>query len=85
MKARIKRFAVVQPIGHRPYKDRADLHYRDNTELTAQLLTYARSKWPAPQALAVDVHARQIIVNGSPAANFSIHEYRPQPVAGVAL
>ena len=85
MKARIKRFAVVQPIGHRPYKDRADLHFRDNAELTAQLLTYARSKWPAPQALAVDVHARQIIVNGSPAANFSIHEYRPQPVAGVAL
>ena len=85
MKARIKRFAVVQPIGHRPYKDRADLHFRDNAELTAQLLTYARSKWPAPQALAVDVHAQQIIVNGSPAANFSIHEYRPKPVAGVAL
>ena len=84
MKARIKRFAVVQPIGHRPYKDRADLHYRDNTELTAQLLTYARSKWPAPQALAVDVHARQIIVDGTPRANYSIHEYRPQPVAGVA-
>lgn len=85
MKARIKRFAVVQPIGHRPYKDRADLHYRDNTELSAQLLTYARSKWPAPQALAVDVHARQIIVDGTPRANYSIHEYRPQPVAGVAL
>lgn len=85
MKARIKRFAVVQPIGHRPYKDRADLNFRDNAELSAQLLTYARSKWPAPQTLAVDVHAQQIIVNGSPAANFSIHEYRPQPVAGVAL
>lgn len=85
MKARIKRFAVVQPIGHRPYKDRADLHFRDNTELTAQLLTYARSKWPAPQALAVDVHAHQIIVDGTPRANFSIHEYRSQPVAGVAL
>ena len=85
MKARIKRFAVVQPIGHRPYKDRADLNFRDNAELTAQLLTYARSKWPAPQALAVDVHARQIIVDGTPRANYSIHEYRPQPVAGVAL
>lgn len=83
MKARIKRFAVVQPIGHRPFKDRADLHFRDNTELTAQLKTYARSKWPEPQALAVDVHTKQIIVDGTPRANYSIHEYRPIP--GVAL
>ena len=82
MKARIKRFAVVQPIGHRPSKDRADLHYRDNIELQAQLLTYARSKWPAPQALAVDVHAKQIIVDGTPRANYSLHEYRQ--TAGVA-
>lgn len=83
MKARIKRFAVVQPIGHRPYKEHADLHFRDNSELAAQLLTYARSKWPAPQALAVDVHAKQIIVDGTPRANYSIHEYRARPVAGV--
>lgn len=82
MKARIKRFAVVQPIGHRPYKERADLHYRDNAELTSQLLTYARSKWPAPQKLAVDVHAKQIIVDGSPRANYSIHEYRAPALAG---
>ncbi|MBT2594757.1 hypothetical protein [Arthrobacter sp. ISL-72] len=82
MKARIKRFAVVQPIGHRPYKDRADLHYRDNNELSAQLLTYARSKWPAPQALAVDVHAQQIIVDRIPRANYSIHEYRQPALAG---
>ena len=85
MKTRIKRFAVVQPIGHRPYKDHADLHFRDNSELTAQLLTYARSKWPVPQQLAIDVHAKQIIVNGTPRANYSLHEYRPQVVAGVPL
>ena len=82
-KARIKRFAVVQPIGHRPYKDRADLHFRDTTELTAQLTTYARTKWPAPQRIVVDVHAKQIIVDGTPRANYSIHQYRPQ-VAGAA-
>ena len=74
-------FAVVQPIGHRPFKDRADLHFRDNAELQAQLTTYARSKWPAPQALAVDTHAKQIIVNGIPSANYSLHEYR-RHVAG---
>lgn len=85
MKARVKMFAVVQPIGHRPYKDRADLHFRDNNELSAQLLTYARFKWPAPQALAVDVHAKQIIVDGTPRANYSLHEYRPAPTPGVAL
>jgi mRNA-degrading endonuclease HigB of HigAB toxin-antitoxin module len=81
VKARIKRFAVVQPIGHKPFRERADLHYRDNTELTAQLTTYARSKWPLPQKLAVDIHARQIIVDGTPRANFSIHEYRLTPAA----
>lgn len=84
-KTRIKRFAVVQPIGHRPFREVAALHYRDNGELSAQLVTYARSKWPAPQALAVDVHAKQIIVDGTPRANYSIHEYRPAPTPGVAL
>jgi hypothetical protein len=85
VKARIKRFAVIQPIGHRPYKDHADLQFRDNSEMASQLLTYARSKWPVPQQLAIDVHAKQIIVDGTPRANYSLHEYRPQPVAGVAL
>lgn len=82
MKARIKRFAVVQPIGHRPFKERADLHYRDNGELAAQLMTYARSKWPVPQKLNVDTHAKQIIVDGTPRANYSIHEYRAPALAG---
>jgi hypothetical protein len=82
MKARIKRFAIVQPIGHAPYKERADLKYRDNTELSAQLVTYARSKWPVPQKLAVDVHTQQIIVDGTPRANYSIHEYRAPALKG---
>jgi hypothetical protein len=76
-KPRIKRFAVVQPIGHRPFKDRADLDFRDNAELATQLVMYARSKWPAPQQLAVDTHAQQILVDGTPRANYSLHEYRP--------
>jgi hypothetical protein len=82
-KVRIKRFAVVQPIGHRPYKDRADLDFRDTAELITQLTMYARSKWPAPQRIDVDVHSKQIIVDGTPRANYSLHEYRP--TAGVAL
>ncbi|WP_426302749.1 hypothetical protein [Arthrobacter sp. R-11] len=75
-KARVKRFAVVQPINHRPFKERADLHYRDNGELTAQLTTFARRKWPHPQRVAIDVHAQQILVDGRHAANYSLHEYR---------
>lgn len=76
MKTRIKRFAVIHPVGHAPFKDRADLHYRDNRELAAQLTTYARSKWPQPQQIKVDVHAQHILVNGTHCANYSIHEYR---------
>jgi len=76
MKARIKRFAVIQPVGKAPYKDRANLHYRDNQELTAQLATFARTKWPLPQQISVDLHARQILVDGQHRANFSIHEPR---------
>ena len=75
-KTRVKRFAIVQPVGHRPYKDRADLHFRDNKELANQLSTFARSKWPVPQLIQVDLHAKQILVDGQHRANFSIHEYR---------
>ncbi|QSZ49379.1 hypothetical protein [Arthrobacter sp. D5-1] len=83
MKTRKRLFAVIQPIGHRPYKDRANLHFRDNSELTAQLTTYARTKWPVPQKVAVDIHAKQIIVDGTPRANFSLHEYRGHGDQGV--
>ncbi|MET4095141.1 hypothetical protein [Arthrobacter sp. UYCu712] len=82
MKTRIRRFAVVQPVGHAPYKDRANLHYRDNYELTTQLTTYARTKWPVPQKISVDVLTEQILVDGTPRANFSIHEYRSPAAAG---
>lgn len=76
-KARIQRFAVVQPIGHRPFKQHADLDYRDNGELATQLTMYARSKWPMPQTVTVDTHSKQILVDGVPRANYSLHEYRP--------
>lgn len=76
MKARVKRFAVIQPVGHKPYREHAELHYRDNKELAAQLTTFCRSKWPMPQKIVIDVHAQHVLVNGQRAANFSIHEHR---------
>lgn len=76
MKARVRRFAMIQPVGHAPFKDRAELHYRDNRELVQQLTTFARSKWPVPQTIDIDVHAKHILINGVHRANFSIHEPR---------
>lgn len=76
MKTRIRRFAVVQPVGRAPFRERAELHYRDNKELADQLATYARSKWPMPQQIQVDVHAKHILVNGHHSANYSLHERR---------
>lgn len=76
MKARVKRFAIVHPVGRAPFKDRAELHYRDNKELVRQLATYARSKWPLPQKIDIDVHAKHVLIDGQHRANFSIHEHR---------
>lgn len=79
MKARVKRFAVVHPVGRAPFKDRAELCFRDNKELADQLATYARTKWPHPQRIQVDVHAGHILINGAHRANFSLHEHRTHP------
>lgn len=81
-KPRIKRFAIVQPIGKPPYRDRANLDYRDNAELSMQLVMYARGKWPMPQKVTVDIHTKQILVDGTARANYSLHEYRPTTGAG---
>lgn len=78
MKARIKRFAVVHLVGKPPFRERAELHYRDNKELADQIATYARTKWPMPQRIQVDVHAQHILVNGRHSASYSIHEHRSQ-------
>lgn len=76
MKARIKRFAIVHPVGRAPFKDRAELHYRDNKELADQLATFCRSKWPMPQRIDIDIHAGHVLVDGNHRGSFSIHEHR---------
>lgn len=78
MKARIRRFAVVHPLGRAPFRDRPELHYRDNKELAEQLTQYARTKWPAPQRIQIDVHAKHILINEVHRASYSIHEHRSQ-------
>ncbi|MCT9624312.1 hypothetical protein HWD94_04130 [Pseudarthrobacter equi] len=76
MKARKKRFAVVHPVGRKPFRDRPELTYRDSKELADQLAVYCRAKWPLPQRIQVDVHAAQILINGAHRASYSLHESR---------
>jgi len=76
MKARIRRFAVVHPVGRKPFRDRPELTFRDSKELADQLITYCRSKWPMPQKIQVDTHAAHVLINGVHRASYSLHESR---------
>lgn len=73
---RTKARAVVHPINGAPFKPFADLNYRDNKELTDQLATYAKTKYPRAK-IQVDVSAKQIIVNGRLAAGYSLVDPAP--------
>lgn len=85
MKARVKMFAMVWPVGRAPFHERPDLHFRSNAELVTQMLAVARRHWPAPQQVAIDVHAKEIIVNGVVRGEFSLHEPRTADVPGTGL
>lgn len=91
MKARIKRFAVVQPIGHRPYKHYPDLEFRDARELADGLTTWLKWFWQNKTTTDIDVEAQridvsvksktegQIMLNGTIWANYSLHVHRGTP------
>jgi len=85
VKARVKMFAMVWPVGRPPFHERPALNFRSNAELSFQMLAVARGHWPAPQDVAIDVHAQEIIVNGVVRGKFSLHEPRPARAADVAL
>jgi hypothetical protein len=73
---RRRAIAYVHPTGHRPYRDPAQLHYRDNGELRAQLTQYIRSKWTTATRIDIDLGTREIFINGTVAAGFAITEPR---------
>lgn len=77
MSTRRQAVAYVHPTGHRPYSDPAQLDYRDNAELKAQLAAYARTKWTTATRIDIDLRANQILVNGSVVAGFAITDTRP--------
>lgn len=85
MKARVKMFAMVWPVGKPPFRERPDLHFRSNAELSAQMLVVAKRHWPEPQQVAIDVHAKDIIVNGVIRGKFSLHEPRAARSREMAL
>ncbi len=91
MKARIKRFAVVQPVGHRPLKDYPELQFRDARELADGLATWLKWYWQNRSKAEVDIDAYridvsvksktegQIMLNGTIWANYSLHVHRGTP------
>lgn len=85
MKARKKTFAVAHPIGHRPFRDTCDLHYRSTAEFKQQMTAYARRKWPLPQAIEIDLSTNTIVVNGVDRGKFSEHEYRESARKAIQL
>ncbi|GAA3404987.1 hypothetical protein [Pseudarthrobacter polychromogenes] len=82
MSGRTKARAYIQPKGTRHYKDPAELDYRNNRELTAQLVAFAKTKWFAAKRVEVDLNTKEILIDGRAAANFAIYlphekEYEP--------
>lgn len=89
----IECFAMVHPIGHRPFREQPELRFRENRELKSQLAAYAKRTWfPAAREVLVEVHRKtvdkqltikgQIIVDRVPKARFSLHAHRrPAPAS----
>lgn len=87
----MKRFAVVQPVGHRPLKDYPDLEFRDARELSDGMTTWLKWFWQNRSKAAVDIDAYrvdvsvksktegQILLNGVIWANYSLHIHRGTP------
>ena len=80
MKARVRKFALIQRVGKPPRKKKAELHFRVNRGRHGQLTTACRTTWPAPKVIHVEVHTGKtegnILVNLVHVANYSIHDYR---------
>lgn len=71
--------AYVNPKGHRPFKEPARLDFRDKAEQKAQLIGYARSRWPKARQIAIDLNAQEIVIDGRPAANFALYQPKEKP------
>ncbi|MBO9706114.1 MAG: hypothetical protein J7474_11480 [Arthrobacter sp.] len=70
---RIECTATVNPIGKRPFPDRAQLSYRNDAELSEQLRKYAKHKWPEAYQIKVDTTTRTILINGRAVAHYHLN------------
>ncbi|WP_422934958.1 hypothetical protein [Sinomonas sp. P47F7] len=70
---RIRKDATIQPIGERPRRQRAALHWRSGrpAEMSSQLAAYCRGVWPGAQIL-VDPSPKLVESNGTVRADGSI-------------
>ena len=76
MGARKRLEAYIHPIGHRPFKEPAQLDYRDKSELCTQLKQYARGVWTTARRLDVDPRSQEILADGQVVAKYALHEPR---------
>jgi|GEM_PF-6305941 len=70
---RVECTATVNPIGKRPFQDRAQLSYRNDAELSEQLRKYAKHKWPEAYQIKIDTKTKTILVNGRELAHYHLH------------
>jgi hypothetical protein len=81
MSAKTRAEVFVQPKGRRPLKRTTIVNYSNPAELRKQLEAYAATVWISAKKIIVDTHAKEIIVDSVPVANFVLHiAGQPAPV-----
>ncbi|MEE2568582.1 hypothetical protein V1638_04115 [Pseudarthrobacter sp. J64] len=84
-------FAVVQPMGRKPFREKPELRFRENRDLQNQLATFAKNTWyPRAGNVVVEVRRKtvekqvtitgEIIVDKIPVARYSLHPHVEQPM-----
>ncbi|WP_144628917.1 hypothetical protein [Arthrobacter woluwensis] len=72
--------ATINPIGHRPLRDVANLSYRNDEELSAQLRIFTKHHWPEAYAIKIDTSTKTILINSVPFAHYHLNAPIPQEV-----
>lgn len=63
----------IQPKNRRPLKKTAIVHYATAAEFRKQLEAYAATVWITAKKILVDTNSKEILVDGTPVANYATH------------
>lgn len=63
----------LQPKGSRPLRRTATLTYSTTAELRRKVEGFARTVWPKARKIDADTSAREIIIDGTPVANYVLN------------